>query len=184
MIKKLKLSAFTLLEVMVVLVVIGLTVGIIGISTNSLQARNELQPLVDNLFQKLTNLEPQAILKQTEIGLSFYNNKIEVLEFDSQRVAWQYRKTISIPANVTVKYEITEKNLFVNKLLQAGDLDPSTVNNFPDIIFTANGRVTPFKLFITHPNENNYYVITSQFSGELTVEPKPTEQSIQSQERV
>ncbi len=170
MIKKLKLSAFTLLEVMVVLVVIALTVGIIAISTNSLQARNELQPFVDNLYQKLTNFEPQAILKQTEVGLSFYSNKIEVLEFDGDRVAWRFKKTISIPSNITVKYEITEKNLFADKLSKAGDLDVNTVNNTPDIIFTANGRVTPFKLFISHPNEHNYYVIISQFSGELTLE--------------
>jgi len=164
MIRPVKQSAFTLFELMVVLMVIGLTVGIIGLSTNSLQARNELQPFVDNLYQKLTNLEPQAALKQAQIGLSIYANKIDVLVYktdDTQNKTWVYSHSISIPNNITFKYEILEKDLFIKKT--------DSIDNFPEIIITSNGHITPFRFFISHPAESNYYIISSLYSGEISL---------------
>ncbi|MBP9722464.1 MAG: type II secretion system protein [Gammaproteobacteria bacterium] len=159
-----KQSAFTLFEIMVVLMVIGLTIGIISISTNSLQARNELQPFVDNLYQKITNLEQEAMLKQTEFGLSVFSNKIDVLSYKinnkDKKNIWEYKKTFSVPSNITLKYEVTEPNLFIK----------STENSTPEIIVTSGGYVTPFKLIISHPAENCYYIITAQFSGEISLE--------------
>lgn len=171
MIIKLKQSAFTLIEIIVVLMVIALTVGIVGISTNSLQARNELQPFVDTLYQKLTNIEPQAILKQREIGLSIYSNKIEILAYNANSTEWEYKQTISVPNSISIKYEILEKDLFDVNLAKTSEA--KKLKTYPEIIFTSNGHVTPFTFTITHPAENNYYIISSQYSGEFSLQTIP-----------
>jgi len=164
-----KQSGFTLIEIIVVLMVIALTVGIIGLSTNSLRARNELQPFVDNLYQKFDSFEQQAILKQVELGLSIYENKIDILNYNIiTNRGWEVVKTISVPDNIKLKYEITEQGIFNNKPDLNNNLN--TEINPPEIIFTSGGYVTPFKLTISHPAENFYYIISSQFSGELSLE--------------
>ncbi len=166
-----KLSGFTLIEIMVCLIIIALSVSIISLSTKSLQARNELQPFVDNLYQKLKNLEQDAMLRQVEIGLSIYADKIEILNYksdafdskDINTIKWKLNKTISIPSKVSLKYEILESDQF--KKLTTDSID----NHQPDVIITSGGYMTPFKLIITHPDEQRYYIISSQFSGEINL---------------
>lgn len=172
-----ELSGFTLIEILVCLIIIALSVSIISLSTKSLQARNELQPFVDNLYQRLNNLEQDAMLRQVEIGLNIYTNKIEILNYksnfsdssdssnfkDNTTAQWKLIKTISVPSKISLKYEILESDLF--KKLTTDSLN----SHQPDVIITSGGYMTPFKLMITHPDEQIYYIISSQFSGEINL---------------
>lgn len=164
-----KVSGFTLLEIIIVLFIIAITVGIVGVSINSLAAKNELQPFVDIFYQRLSTLEREAILTQSEIGINIYSNKIEILRYkfddfdqNNKKNNWKVYKTIRVPNNIKLKYEITENGLFI--------IDKKI--NIPEIIITSGGQMTPFNLIITHPEENIYYTINAKFSGELSLESK------------
>lgn len=169
-----KTNAFTLIEVLVVMFIIAITIGVVGISVKSLQLRNDLQPFVDRLYQRLTTLGQEAILRQTEIGCSFYQNKIEILhyKFTDAKPVWKLYDTIKIPYNVRINLKITEENIFKKNLANEKDKDNYDLynnNNSPEIVFSSGGQLMPFTLVISHPDEINSYQITGQFSGELSM---------------
>lgn len=167
--------AFTLIEVVVVMLIIAITIGVVGISVKSLQARNDLQPFVDRLYQKLTTLGYEATLRQTEIGCSFYNNKIEILHYrlDDPNTVWRVKDKINVPSSIKLSLKITESNMFRKNLGQIDNhsgLDFYNNNNSPEIIFSSGGQLLPFRLIISHPDENINYIIKGEFSGELSME--------------
>lgn len=158
-------KAFTLLEIIVVMFIMAISIGVIGLSVSGLQAKNDLQPFVDLLYQRMNNFEQEAALKNIEIGVNIFTNKIEVLNHDHGKddannleklSNWEVKRVLSVPNNIVLKYEVVEPQVFIS--------------DKPDIIFSSGGFITPFKLTIGHLLDDYYYVITSQFSGELSVE--------------
>ncbi len=169
-----KIKAFTLIEVLVVMFIIAITLGVVGISVKSMQLRNDLQPFVDRVYQKLTLFGQEAVLRQTEIGCSFYKNKIEILHYkqNNKEAAWKVYETIKIPTNVFLSLKITEEEIFrktVTTLDTEDAIDLYNNNNSPEIIFSSAGQLMPFKLIISHPDEITSYEITGRFSGELSI---------------
>lgn len=168
-------AGFTLIEIIVVMLIISITVGVVGISIKSLQLRNDLQPFVDRLYQKLTTLGHEASMKQTEIGASFFKNKIEILHYrlDDPNTVWKVKEVIKVPTNVKLSLKITESNMFRKNVSTGSDhqaLNFYNNNNSPEIIFSSGRQLLPFKLIISHPDETITYVINGQFSGELSME--------------
>lgn len=152
-------KGFTLIEIIVVMVIIAISVGIAGVSINSLQSKNELQPFVDILYQSLNTLQQEARLKQVNIGVNFYSNKVEIAQNKLDSTSWSKIKTISLPPNIKLKFQLRENNLFIDEAKY----------NTPEIIVSPSGYMSPFLLIITHPNEIIYYEILGEFSGELSL---------------
>lgn len=150
-------NAFTLLEIIVVVFIMAISIGVIGLSVSGLQSKNDLQPFVDLLYQRMNNFEKEAALKNRAVGLNIYNNKIEILNLDDKNSEkWAIKRVLTVPHNIILKYEITEPQVFIT--------------NKPDIIFSPGGYVTPFRLTIKHLLDRYYYIINTQLSGELSVE--------------
>lgn len=169
-----KIKAFTLIEVLVVMFIIAITLGVVGISVKSLQLRNDLQPFVDRLYQRLTLLGQEAMLRQTEIGCSFFKNKIEILQYKitDQKPAWKVYDTIKVPTNVRLSLQLTEEDIFKKGLSPTDRNDSIELynnNNSPEIIFSSGGQLMPFRLIVSHPEEINSYEVTGRFSGELSI---------------
>jgi prepilin-type N-terminal cleavage/methylation domain-containing protein len=152
-------NGFTLIELIVVMFVIAITVGVIGMSLQSLQNKNDLQPFVDLLYQDLNSLEQEARLSQANMGVDIYATKVDILKNKNNTVAWEKIKSITAPANTQLKYELLESNIFIDKFK----------NNTPDIIYTYSGKIMPFRLIISNDNEDVYYEITARYSGELSL---------------
>lgn len=174
MVKKFR-AGFTLIEILIVMLILVITIGVIGLSVTSLQVRNELQPFIDRLYQRMNFYGQDAIFRQSEIGLSIFKNKMEVLSYNisDKKTIWKVIDTIRIPPDVEIQFKSLEPELFQRKLKGSDSLINNNFynnNNSPEIIFSSGGQLTPFRLNISHPDEAAGYIISGKYSGEISME--------------
>lgn len=176
--KKIRLirhSGFTLIEILIVMMILVITIGVVGLSVTSLQVRNELQPFINRFYQRLHFYGQDAVYMQSELGLSFFENKIEVLTYNvsSGNNVWQVKDVIRVPPKVKMQFKAIDPELFIRNVAELNgstSIDIYNNTNSPEIIFTSGGQLSPFLLNISHPDEELGYTITGEFSGEISME--------------
>lgn len=168
-------NGFTLIELMVVMLIIGISMGVVGISVNSLRVGNDLKTFTDRLYQKVNLYNQEAMLSQREIGLSFFENKIEILSYKYSQAnnVWTKTKEIEVPSNIQLRLKINEADLFLTNLSrnqQQLSADLYNNNNAPEVIFSSGGQISPFSLLISSSDEDTSFVLRGEFSGEISME--------------
>jgi prepilin-type N-terminal cleavage/methylation domain-containing protein len=171
----LKRKGFTLIEILIVMLILVITIGVIGLSVTSLQVRNNLQPFIDRLYQKLNLYGQDAMLRQTELGFSFFDNKIEILSYKTNDVdpVWQVQEIIRIPPAISIQFKSLEPDIFMKNVARTDNSfrnDFYNHNNAPELIFSSGGQLSPFSMNISHPDEAVAYIISGEFSGEVSME--------------
>ena len=131
---------FTLLEVLVVVIIIGVVISFAVLSINS--DDNTLDEEARRL-QALINLTGQeAVLQSKELALQFNEDGYEFLAFDGEK--WQpiaddeILRPRVLPDYVAVGYEPEGQKLTL------GDKDDEDTP--PRIFFLSSGEMTPFRL--------------------------------------
>ena len=150
---------FTLLEVMVVVIIIGIVISFAVLSINSDDKTLDEEA---RRLQALINLTSQeAILQSKELALQFNENGYEFLVFDGEK--WQaiaddeILRPRTLPDNVAVDYEPEGQ-----KLTLKGMDDEAKP---PRIYFLSSGEMTPFRLSLHRRGELDGYVLTGSARG-------------------
>lgn len=150
---------FTLLEVLVVVIIIGIVISFAVLSINGddktlEEEARRLQALID-----LTGQE--AVLQSKELALQFNEDGYEFLAFDGEK--WQaiaddeILRPRMLPDTVAVDYEPEGQ-----KLTLKGMDDEATS---PRIYFLSSGEMTPFRLTVRRRGALDGYVLTGSARG-------------------
>lgn len=150
-------SGFTLIEILVVLVVVGLLAALAVMSMGGSSRDREMENEVRELYLLMQTASEQAILNNTELGL--------ILEEDSYRfVAEDQSGEWKQPAERMFRARSFPEWLTVTKYIES---DTPTISSeedteFPDIIFYSSGEATPFELeFLVGRDESRMHTIAS-----------------------
>lgn len=138
---------FTLIEVMVVLVVVGLLVTLVGINLGGGGERRELEEVSRELYLKMQVASEEAVITNREIGLRVNEGRYRFLEWQPEEDNWVAAQgrgfgTSTLPQ--WVEYEI-ETDTGAGRELGDDDEDGETL---PDLVFFSSGESTPFELFL------------------------------------
>ncbi|ARM84356.1 MULTISPECIES: type II secretion system minor pseudopilin GspH [Marinobacter] len=151
-------SGFTLIEILVVLVVVGLLAALAVMSMGGSSRDREMENEVRELYLLMQTASEQAILNNTELGL--------ILEEDSYRfVAWEELsgewkqpaermfRTRSFPEWITATEYIESDTPRL-----ASDEDELR----PDVVFFSSGETTPFEIeFLVGRDDSRMHTIAS-----------------------
>ena len=150
---------FTLLEVLVVVIIIGIVISFAVLSINS-----DDKTLDEDArrLQALINLASQeAVLQSNELALQFNEDGYEFLAFDGEK--WQaisgdeILRPRTLPDTIAVDYEPEGQ-----KLTLKGMDDEAKP---PRIYFLSSGEMTPFRLTLRRRGELDGYVLTGSARG-------------------
>lgn len=85
-----KQNGFTLLEIMLVITIIGATIAVVSLTFSRSDGTEELakQGLKLQTFFEL--LSDESIFQNTDIGIVFLRNKVEIFEFDYQSLSTSF----------------------------------------------------------------------------------------------
>jgi general secretion pathway protein H len=150
---------FTLLEVLVVVIIIGVVISFAVLSINSDDKTLEEEA---RRLQALIGLAGQeAILQSKELALQFDEDGYEFLAFDGEK--WQpvtddqILRPRKLPDTVAVDYEPEGQKL----TLKGMDEEAKP----PRIYFLSSGEMTPFRLTLRRRGELDGYVLTGSARG-------------------
>ncbi len=193
-----KYTGFTLLEVMLVLLIMGLATGAVVLSYNGENGRDLLKKQTQRLQVVFNMASDYAVLNQRQLGLrveddnnSYYfmyldeTQEWQKLEFDDTFAEHQLPDLFSLELFLTGLPWETDNNLFSSDIfdeklsvsrdgVEIGNEEEKKIKP-PQIFIFSSGEITPFSLTLAYePEFSNelptYFRINGQDSIPLTTE--------------
>ena len=135
-------SGFTLIEILVVLVVVGMLVALATITLGGDSLRRDLDNEVQKLFLLMETVSDQAVVNNTELGLVIEEDQYRFLAYNEQAGTW------SPPADRLYRPRALPPWLTVTQYIEnnAPRLASNEDQPRPDIVMFSSGEITPFEL--------------------------------------
>lgn len=161
---------FTLLELMVVIVIIGLVAAVAMTNLGGSTEPKALEQQTRELYLLLQQAADSAVLDNREIGLKFEDQRYGFLVYDDREGTWSAEKTrLYRPRTLPDFIDVTlldDKRR--PKLKQADDAAEA-----PDIVFFSSDEQTPFELHlqIHGQDEPLYKIMSDGVNGVQWIQP-------------
>ncbi|MEN8214818.1 MAG: type II secretion system minor pseudopilin GspH [Pseudomonadota bacterium] len=160
-------DGFTLIEIMVVMIIIGVILSFATLSIGGGLAQN-LEQEAQRLASLLKLASQEAIMQSKEMGVSF---KTEGYRFHVlQKQEWQTitaRDDIFRPRSLPLGMQI--------EIRLDGESIEAGTNNTPQLLLLSSGEMTPFEVIFTAESDDKLrYRLIGTATGELTQVWTPT----------
>lgn len=154
-------GGFTLIEMMVVVVIIGIMINYAMLSFRSSSPSDQLNTEANRLKSLLEVAKEEALLRSSLIGVDILKDGYGFLRLDNGN--WQQMDDTMF-RNRTLPDDV---HLVLIEGQPPGD---DKEKRTPEIILLNSGEMTPFDLKITSLNTDDYYRLTGSETGELTLD--------------
>lgn len=150
-------KGFTLIEILVVIVIIGIIVGFAVITFGDFGEGRRVSMMAEQLINTLRLAQQKAVLESSTMGLRIDNNGYQILQFQNN-AQWQHLsnqgifKPINFPKNTLV-------------LLKTSN---TPKRGEPSILINSAGDMTPFTLQFGTNKTPRLIIITGSHDGSLS----------------
>lgn len=136
---------FTLIEILVVLVIVGLMAALAVFTMGGSSQQRELDSEVQNLYLRMQVASEQAVMNNLETGLVVDEDGYRFVVFDDKTQNWQLSNERLFRAHGLPPWLETNAKV---------DSDAPRLNNEnsklrPDVVFFSSGESTPFEIEMT-----------------------------------
>jgi len=156
---------FTLLELMVVLVIIGVLLTFVGLSTGGDSRAEQMQREATRLIALIDMASEQAVLRSEQLAIRFGDEDYEFMLLQSGKwAALQDDGPLrgrELPKGMELRLELEENP---PPGLQAEDAEA------PQVFLLSSGEMTPFTLTFSAPESEQRYVVKASLLGRLELE--------------
>lgn len=149
-------QGFTLIEIMIVIVIIGITIGSALIAFGDFGESKKILFAAEQLVNTLRLSQQQAILETSTLGLRIDNTGYQILQLQNNS-QWA-----PISDKGVFKMTYFPKNTYV--ILSTDNQPPKGA---PTVIINAAGDMTPFTLKFNSNKEEKVALLTGNRNGDL-----------------
>ena len=150
---------FTLIEILVVVVIMGITVGFALLAFGDFGRSRRIVMAAEQFINYVKLVEQQAILETSTLGIRLNKNSYQVVRFQFPS-SWQI-----ISKNVIFHQQQFPKNTVIR--LTTENLQEE--KGGPQIIIDASGDMTPFKLHVGSAKQTNIVTIVGEHNGNISL---------------
>ena len=161
-------KGFTLIEILVVMVLLGLLSGVAVFTLGSGKLQRELEVEAQRLHTLLRMASEEAILSNSEIGFTIDDDHYEFLQYDDEKQTWasssvSVLKMRDLPEWLAPEFEREGEAKILGK-----DSDNTEDSKKPDMMLLSSGEVTPFSITLRVPNKDEGgFIISSDGLEEI-----------------
>ncbi|WED44184.1 type II secretion system minor pseudopilin GspH [Legionella cardiaca] len=149
-------KGFTLIEILVVLIIIGITIGFALLSFGDFGASRRAVVSAEQFANYIKLTQHRAILEMTPLGITINKENFQTFRFEQNVWKPMVEKTIFrtqyFPSNITVNLQRMH-----------------TITKNPDIIISASGDITPFSLDFGTNQKPKLATVVGKPNGIVTV---------------
>lgn len=157
-------GGFTLIEVMVVVVIMGILINFAVLSLRGSSPADQIDKESQRLKSLIEIASEEALLRSSFIGIDITETGYGFLRLEEE--LWQ-------PVDDTLfrSRELPEEiRISVTSAQPTSDEDEDEEKRTPEIILLNSGEITPFDLKITSIHSDDYFRLQGNETGELTLE--------------
>ena len=151
-------AGFTLLELMVVILIIGIIVSFASLSIGQNTSRI-VQDEVERLHGLIQLASEESVLQGRELALEFDREKYQFLELGGE--GWQ-----PIETDKMLRARELPETIELELQLEGVEVSFEDKKNLPRIFILSSGELTPFNLTL-NIDEGEEYSLEGQFNGKL-----------------
>lgn len=151
------IKGFTLVEILVVVLIIGITLGVAVLSFGDFGGKRRIIVVAEQLAHHIKVVQQQAILETTSLGIHIDKTGYETVRFEPA-IGW-----VSVTSQRPFRRQhFPDTMVFTIKqsIHQKGQ---------PDIIMTATGDITPFILELGTNQHTSLVTISTKPDGTIQV---------------
>jgi general secretion pathway protein H len=164
-------AGFTLLELLVVIVIIGILTSMAVISVNVLGGDHEMQQEAARLQAILLQTREDAVLQSRDIGMRLDETGYEFLAYDGRVERWQavgddpLLRARALPDGLRLALRLEDRNVQLKPRAAATEKDPV----LPQIVLQASGDVVPFDLLLARDGTDEQRRVSGTLEGKIEV---------------
>ncbi|MBI2785151.1 MAG: type II secretion system minor pseudopilin GspH [Legionella longbeachae] len=149
-------QGFTLIEILIVLVIIGITFGFALIAFGDFGESRRIKFAAEQLANTLRLAQQQAILETSTLGLRIDNMSYQILQLQNN-ARWK-------PLSKTGIFKMT---YFPQDTIITLITNNHTPKGYPAVIINSSGNMTPFSLKFASSKESNLALLIGKQNGDL-----------------
>ena len=173
---------FTLIELMVVVLIIGLVAATVVLSVGVTGRDNELEKESERVLALIKYAREKAELQTREFGLFCGETEYEFLTFDARKSVWrsvdedEALRARKLPAGLNLRLIIEGRPVVLKraedkKKLTDEEQEKADRERLPHIILYSNGDLTPFQLTVEREGGVRSITMSSNDQGQIESEP-------------
>jgi general secretion pathway protein H len=171
-------SGFTLLEVLVVVVIIGIITGMALVSVRVLGGDHEMQQEADRLKAVLSQVRDDAMLLGTDVGLRVDPRGYDFLRYDTRRETWQLvtddklLRERSLPEGLTAALRLEGRDIQLKMRGASTTAQPL----LPQVVIQASGDLSPFDVVLARDGTQENRRVSGGADGTIEIHDDAREQ--------
>ena len=171
-------TGFTLLEILVVIVIIGVMVAMVTLSFNVLGSDRETAEETRRFWAVLRQAREEAELQSLDLAVFVGATEYEFLRFDTRRNEWQQIADDTLfaprvlPEGLRFRLWMESRELVLKPGLPDRSKKDENQKWPPQVTVLSSGDVVPFELQIERDAAPALWRMTSQADGDLRVEQR------------
>jgi general secretion pathway protein H len=164
-------SGFTLLEVLVVVVIIGIISSMAVVSIRVLGGDHEMDQEARRLQAVLTQAREDAMLEGRDVGLRVDSRGYDFLRYDSRADAWDLvaddplLRERELPGGLTAGLWLESREV----LLRARSVPTERAPAAPQVVVMASGDLIPFEIVLRRDGTEEERRVAGTVEGTIQV---------------
>jgi general secretion pathway protein H len=174
-------SGFTLLEILVVIVIIGVMVSMATLSIGLLGADREVEEETRRFWAVLRQAREEAELQAIDVAIFVGTADYEFLRFNTRRNEWQpivddqlYAQR-ALPEGLRFRLWLENREIVLKPGLPDRSKKDESEKWPPQLTVLSSGDVVPFELHIERDGAPALWRLTSLADGDLRIEQRKDE---------
>ena len=170
-------GGFSLLELLVVIVILGIMVGMTVLSMGTLRSEDRAETEARRLTALLELVSEEALIQGRDFGVEFFADGYRFLSWDPDSALWTVisdeaalrRRTL--PDELRVALAVEGREVVVYEEERRGNRSQEEIA--PQVAVFSSGEFTPFELFIVTDAMADAWLLRGRMQGDLElVEPE------------